>query len=257
MSSGAPMRAAPDGAPRGISPTGLHLAGISVAVGGRQILRDVTLDVEPGQVHVVMGPNGSGKSTLANAVMGRPGFEVTSGRIEIDGRDVTAIPAWERARAGLFLAPQSPVEVPGVDLVDLMQAAGVTGNVVAGIADEAARIGLDQRLLHRAVNVDLSGGEAKRSEAVQLAVLRPRYCVLDEIDSGLDVDALGAVARRIETATSEWGLGVLAVTHFQRLLQELHADQVHVLVDGEIVASGGPELAQELEGTGYRAYAAH
>jgi len=248
------VSAARDGAPAGTAPTGMHLTGIAVAVGGREILRDITLDVEPGQVHVVMGPNGSGKSTLANAVMGRPGFEVTAGHIEIDGQDVTALPAWKRARIGLFLAPQSPVEVPGVDLVDLVRAAGVPEDVVASVAAEAARIGLDERLLHRAVNVDLSGGEAKRSEAVQPGVLRPRYCVLDEIDSGLDVDALGAVARRIEAATSEWGLGVLAVTHFQRLLQELHADRVHVLVDGEIVASGGPELAHELESTGYRAY---
>jgi len=252
----APGTGGPPTEPTSSAAAGLHLDQVAVSVGGREVLHDVTLDVEPGQVHVVMGPNGSGKSTLANAVMGRPGFEVTAGCIQIDGREVTELPAWERARLGLFLAPQSPVEVPGVDLVDLVRAAGVRGDVVTTVATEAARIGLDQRLLHRAVNVDLSGGEAKRSEAVQLGVLRPRYCVLDEIDSGLDVDALGAVARRIEAATSEWGLGVLAVTHFQRLLQELHADQVHVLVNGQIVASGGPELAQELETTGYRAYSA-
>ncbi len=245
----------------------LVVEGLCAEVAGRQVLHGVDLAVRPGEVHVVMGPNGSGKSTLAHALTGRPGTTVTAGSITLDGRELVGLESWQRARAGLFLALQHPIEVPGVGLTDALGAA-LAGSrpagdavvtpdeVVARLRAEAGAIGFDERFLGRALNVDLSGGERKRNEIVQLGVLRPPYCVLDEIDSGLDVDALGAVARRLERATVEWGLGVLAVTHFQRLLVELRADAVHVLVGGRIVASGGAELAEELERTGYAAYRA-
>ncbi|MGH9047612.1 MAG: ABC transporter ATP-binding protein, partial [Acidimicrobiales bacterium] len=207
------------------------------------------------------GPNGSGKSTLAHALMGRPGTEVTGGSITIAGTELVGLPSWRRARAGLFLALQHPIEVRGVRLpavlADALAASGRNADTVAAALDqEADAIGFDRRFIDRAMNVDLSGGERKRNEILQMGVLRPRYAVLDEIDSGLDVDALRAVARRVERATTEWGLGVLAVTHFPRLLEELAADRVHVMVAGHVVAQGGPELARELETSGYTAYAA-
>lgn len=244
----------------------LDVENLHAEAGGREVVKGVDLTVRSGEVHVVMGPNGSGKSTLAHALMGRPGTTVTQGSIRLDGLELVGLPAWRRARAGLFLALQQPIEVPGV-LLDAAMAealAPVGGDreepalTAAGLGErlrhEAAAIGFDERFLRRALNVDLSGGERKRNEVLQLGVLRPPFCVLDEIDSGLDVDAVRAVARRIESATDEWGLGVVAVTHFHRLLRELRADHVHVLVGGRIVASGGPELAEELERTGYGAY---
>jgi Fe-S cluster assembly ATP-binding protein len=167
---------------------------------------------------------------------------------------------WERAQAGLFLALQYPIEVPGVSLVETLGEAFSAGGrardeVPALLASEASKVGLDSRFLSRPLNVDLSGGERKRNETVQLGVLAPSIAILDEIDSGLDVDALRAVARRIEALTAEIRLGVLAITHYSRLLYELHADRIHVLSKGRIVASGGPELARELENTGYAVYA--
>ncbi len=245
----------------------LEIENLHAEVAGRPVVHGVSLTVRGGEVHVVMGPNGSGKSTLAHAVMGRPGTVVTEGSIRLDGVELVGRPAWERARAGLFLALQQPIEVPGVRLEATM-AEALAGRAVGDPRDpsgaevlrgrlraEAAAIGFDERFLDRPLNVDLSGGERKRNEVLQLGVLRRPFCVLDEIDSGLDVDALGAVARRIEQATTEWGLGVLAVTHFHRLLVELRADVIHVLVAGRLVASGGPELAEELELTGYTHYA--
>ncbi|MHB1777240.1 MAG: Fe-S cluster assembly ATPase SufC [Acidimicrobiales bacterium] len=239
----------------------LEVAGLHAEAGGHEILHGVDLEVRSGEVHVVMGPNGSGKSTLAHALMGRPGTTVTAGSIALDGTELVGMPPWRRARAGLFLALQHPIEVPGVRLSAALTEAGSAVDDPAGRDDlerrmrqEASAIGFDERFLVRPLNVDLSGGERKRNEVLQLGVLRPAFAVLDEIDSGLDVDALGAVARRIERAPAEWGLGVVAVTHFQRLLVELAADRVHVLVGGRIVASGGPELARELEHTGYTGY---
>ena len=178
------------------------------------------------------------------------------GTVTLDGTDLLGLAPWERAQAGLFLAMQYPTEVPGVAVVDVLEAAYAgLGRDPAGVADrilvEAGRIGFDDRILHRAMNVDLSGGEKKRNETLQLGVLEPAIAILDEIDSGLDVDALRACARRIEAATEETGLGVLAITHYNRLLHELRADHVHVLSDGVIQRSGGPELAAELERTGY------
>jgi Fe-S cluster assembly ATP-binding protein len=237
----------------------LAIDDLTASVGGNPILRGVSLEVHSGEVHAVMGPNGSGKSTLSHVLMGRPGYEVTRGRVTLDGEDMLGLPAWKRARAGLFLAMQYPLEVPGVSLVDALGEAFVASGrhrqeVTALLSSEAARVGLEERFLSRPLNVDLSGGERKRNETIQLAVLRPKFAILDEIDSGLDVDALRAVSRRIEVMTTESELGVLAITHYNRLLYELRPDRVHVLVHGRIVESGGPELALQLEGTGYAAY---
>src|SRR6516165_5493610 len=238
----------------------LLVEDLRVNVGSRQILQGIDLEVRSGEVHAVMGPNGSGKSTLSHVLMGRPGYEVTGGRVLLDGVDLLSLSTWERAQAGLFLALQYPIEVPGVSLVDTLGEAFSAGGrardeVPALLAAEATRIGLDERFLTRPLNVDLSGGERKRNETVQLSVLAPSIAVLDEIDSGLDVDALRSVARRIEALTAEIRLGVLAITHYSRLLYELHADRIHVLSKGRIVASGGPELAKQLEDTGYAVYA--
>ena len=239
----------------------LRIEGLRIGIPGREILRGVDLVVGSGEVHAVMGPNGSGKSTLAHAIMGRPGYEVLGGSITLDGVDLLALPTWERARAGLFIGMQQPIAVPGVSLANSLVAARARAANGSGgddidqrLRDEAVRIGFDERFLDRPLNVDLSGGERKRNETLQMGVLRPRFAILDEIDSGLDVDALAAVARRVEEATEEWGLGVLAITHFRRLLNVLRADVVHVLSNGRIVASGGPELAEEVDKTGYAAY---
>jgi Fe-S cluster assembly ATP-binding protein len=234
-----------------------EVEGLCASVAGREVLHGIDLTVQSGEVHVIMGPNGSGKSTLAHALMGRPGTTVTAGSIRMDGEELVGLPAWQRARAGVFLALQNPVEVPGVGLRSLLDAAAGGSNsdsLDQRLAAEAKAIGLETDLLTRPLNVDLSGGEKKRTEMVQLGVLQPALCILDEIDSGLDVDALGAVARRLQLATSEWEVGILAVTHFHRFLVELEADVVHVMVDGRIVAIGDAALALELERTGYAAY---
>jgi Fe-S cluster assembly ATP-binding protein len=238
----------------------LVVAGLRAGVAGKEILRGVDLEVTSGQVHAVMGPNGSGKSTLAHVIMGAPGYEVYGGTVTLDGVDLLALPTWKRAQAGLFLAMQYPTEVPGVSLADAMAAAlapqgRATADVVELVAAEAVRVGMSPALLARPLNVDLSGGEKKRNETLQLAVLAPKIAVLDEIDSGLDVDALKAVSQRVELITNEVGLGVLVITHYSRLLRELRPDVVSVLRKGRIVATGGPGLAEELESTGYAGYA--
>jgi Fe-S cluster assembly ATP-binding protein len=237
----------------------LRIEGLHAKVAGREILTGIDLTVRSGEVHAVMGPNGSGKSTLSHVLMGRPGYEVTGGRVLLDDVDLLGLPTWRRAQAGLFLALQYPIEVPGVSLEDMLRQSFVASGrepatVGAAVAAEAARIGFDERLVRRPLNVDLSGGEKKRNETVQLGVLRPCIAVLDELDSGLDVDALRACSRRIEAATNEDGLGVLAITHYSRLLTELRPDIVHVMARGRIQQSGGPELADELERTGYAGY---
>ncbi len=247
-----------------MSPSELRIEGLRAGIPGREILRGVTLAVRSGEVHAVMGPNGSGKSTLAHVLMGRPGYEILDGSVTLDGVDLLSLPTWRRARAGLFVGMQNPIEVPGVSLTASLSAAqasvpgGGTDGRAGGMSErlhvEARRIGFDERFLDRPLNVDLSGGERKRNETLQLGVLRPRFAVLDEIDSGLDVDALGAVGRRVQEATSEWGLGVLAITHFRRLLDVLRPDVVHVLSDGRVVATGDHELAEMVDRTGYAAY---
>jgi Fe-S cluster assembly ATP-binding protein len=254
----------------------LVVRGLRAGVTSREVLAGIDLVVRSGEVHAVMGPNGSGKSTLAHVLMGRPEYQVLGGSVTLDGEDLLALPAWRRARRGLFLAPQYPTEIPGVRLQDMLaealagsgqasadgsldegrQEAGTgVGSTTDRAAVEAERVGLETKLLERPLNVDLSGGERKRSETLQLAVLRPHIAILDELDSGLDVDGLRDVAHRIRAAVDEWGLGVLAITHYRRLLSVLRPDVVHVLVGGHIVASGGPDLAEELERTGYAQYA--
>jgi Fe-S cluster assembly ATP-binding protein len=242
----------------------LAVTELRAAVAGHEILRGVDLKVRSGEVHALMGPNGSGKSTLSHTLMGRADYEVLGGSVTVDGEEILGLPTWQRAEKGLFLAMQYPVEVPGVRLVDMLEAsrsqgngegAARTGQERAAIAErlgaEAGRLAVDPRFLERGVNVEFSGGEQKRAETLQLAVLRPKFAILDEIDSGLDVDALRDVSRRIEAMTTEDGLGVLAITHYARLLTELRPDVVHVFMAGRIITSGGPELADELEQTGY------
>jgi Fe-S cluster assembly ATP-binding protein len=239
----------------------LRVEGLRASVEGREILRGVDLEVVSGEVHALMGPNGSGKSTLSHVLMGRGDYEVTGGSVTIDGEELLGRPTHERAARGLFLALQYPVELPGVRVSDLLTTAlreqgRDASGVDARVASEAGRLGVAQQFLDRGLNVEFSGGEQKRAETLQLAVLQPAFAILDEIDSGLDVDALRPVARRIEAMTSEAALGVLAITHYARLLDELRADRVHVLMAGQVVATGGPELAQKLEETGYEGLAA-
>ena len=239
--------------------TTLEIKNLAVSVGGSQILNDVTLTIKSGEVHAVMGPNGAGKSTLSAALMGKPGYVVTGGSVKLDGVDMLALPTWQRATAGLHLIMQYPTEIPGVMLQDAMSAAldareRDTTNLRSLIATEAKRISFDTDLVDRAVNVDFSGGEKKRNETVQLAMLQPKIAILDELDSGLDIDALRDCAQRVEDATREMNLGVLVITHYSRLFEQLKPDFVHILTNGRIVKSAGPELADELEVTGYAAY---
>lgn len=239
----------------------LEIRDLHASIGGKEILRGINLTLSSGEVHAVMGPNGAGKSTLSAVVMGKPGYVVTAGSILLDGQEMLGLATWERADAGLHLVMQYPTEVPGVMLEDVLTEALKGRNREADIErlpalmrEEATRIGLDSRLLDRALNVDLSGGEKKRNETLQLAVLRPRFVILDELDSGLDIDALRDCARRVMEASEEDGLGVLAITHYSRLLTELRPSRVHILVKGRIVESGGPELADVLERDGYAAF---
>jgi Fe-S cluster assembly ATP-binding protein len=242
----------------------LEIRGLRASVAGKEILRGVDLTIRSGEVHAVMGPNGAGKSTLSAVIMGKPGYAVLAGSVMLDDVDVLALPAWQRAAVGLHLVMQYPTEVPGVMLDDmLVEALTSRGRDTATLGDtllaEAERIGLEERLLHRPLNVDLSGGEKKRNETLQLAVLQPRFAILDELDSGLDIDALRDCSRRVEALSNDSTdgrepMGVLAITHYSRLLTELKPDHVHILVKGRIVTSGGPELADVLESDGYAAF---
>jgi Fe-S cluster assembly ATP-binding protein len=241
----------------------LRIRDLRVNVAGKQILTGIDLEVASGEVHAIMGPNGSGKSTLSHALMGHPDYEVTGGSVTLDGEELLGLPTHVRAAKGLFLAPQYPVELPGVHLEPMLREALAArdaddfASLPARLEAEARSVGLAPSAVARAVNVAFSGGEKKRNETVQLAILRPRIAVIDEIDSGLDIDALRDVARRIEQMTQPGAgdggepLGVLAITHYARLLSELRPDRVHVLRGGRVVMSGGPELADQLEQTGY------
>ena len=240
--------------------TTLEIRDLHVSVGSTQILNGITLTIKSGEVHAVMGPNGAGKSTLSAAIMGKPGYTVTSGSILLDGKDVLAMPTWKRAVAGLHLVMQYPTEVPGVKLSEVLSEAltarnSSLPNLNKTINEEASRISFDTELVNRAVNVDFSGGEKKRNETLQLAVLKPKIAILDELDSGLDIDALRDCAKRVEDATNEDQLGALVITHYSRLFEELKPDFVHILAKGRIVKSGGPVLVDELERDGYAAYA--
>jgi Fe-S cluster assembly ATP-binding protein len=240
----------------------LEIEDLHAGVEGREaILRGVSLTIRRGEVHAIMGPNGSGKSTLSYVLMGRPGYAVTSGSVRFKGQDLLAMPADERARAGMFLAFQYPQEIAGVTVINFLRAArnAVTGTeqspmeFLKFLRTKMALLGMDDEMVRRYVNQGFSGGEKKRNEILQMAVLEPDLAVLDETDSGLDIDALRAVSDGIKTVAGE-KQGVLLITHYQRILNYITPDHVHVLVSGRIVRSGGPELAAELERTGYDAF---
>lgn len=234
----------------------LIIENVSARIGDKQILKGVDLTVQAGEVHAIMGPNGAGKSTLASVLTGRRDVVVTGGSVRLDGIELLDLEPWQRAQAGLFLIMQYPTEVPGVRVPDMMraafEAAGRDRSAVDDkIAVEADRLEVPESLLGRPVNVDLSGGEKKRNETLQLGVLGPKFAILDELDSGLDVDAMRLASARVESETNENGLGVIAITHYNRLLDELQADVVHVLVNGRIVDYGPAQLADEIEANGY------
>jgi len=238
----------------------LVVSGLRAGIAGQEILRGVDLEVASGEVHALMGPNGSGKSTLSHTLMGRADYTVTGGSVTIDGDELLGMPTWQRAAHGLFVAMQYPVEVPGVRLEDFMAAAlrgrGVEPNGLSErVQREAERLGVNEEFLTRAINDEFSGGEKKRLETLQLALLEPKFAILDEIDSGLDVDAMRDVARAVADMAATRDLGVLAITHYARLLTELRPDRIHVLVQGRVIGSGGPELADRLEAEGYEGVA--
>lgn len=239
--------------------TVLSIRDLHAKAGDTKILNGINLTVRAGEVHAVMGPNGAGKSTLSAVIMGKPGYTVTKGSIMLDDVDIVSLPTWKRALAGLHLVMQYPTEIPGVGIDDLLDEAlaergSDRSRLAAQIGAEAERIGLNESLIHRSVNVDFSGGEKKRNETLQLAMLDPRIVVLDELDSGLDIDALRDCARRVEDLTNERQLGVLVITHYSRIFADLKPNFVHILAKGRIVASGGPELAEQLERDGYDAF---
>jgi Fe-S cluster assembly ATP-binding protein len=241
----------------------LRIEDLHVAVGDKQILRGVDLEVRQSEVHALMGPNGSGKSTLAGVIMGRPGYRVTGGDVVYQGESILRLIPDERARRGLFLAFQYPVEVPGVSMVNFLRSAynavknpGDDGKQMSALGfrkllkEKMGLVGVDDDMVRRYVNQGFSGGEKKRMETLQLAVLEPAIAILDETDSGLDIDALKAVANGINQLRGP-NLGLLLITHYQRILDYVTPDHVHVLMGGRIVRSGGPELAKELEAKGY------
>ena len=240
----------------------LKIDNLHVSVAGKQILKGLTLELVPGQVHAIMGPNGAGKSTLGNVLAGREGYEVTAGSVEFDGRDLLTLEPEERAAAGVFLAFQYPVEIPGVNNTYFLRTALNAQRKARGeaeldsmqflkrVREKLAVLHLKDELLHRGVNEGFSGGEKKRNEIFQLAVLEPKLAILDETDSGLDIDALKTVADGVNALRSP-DRSFLVITHYQRLLDYIKPDVVHVLADGRIVETGGPELALELEQHGY------
>ena len=240
----------------------LKIENLSATVGGKKVLKELSLEIKAGEVHAIMGPNGSGKSTLSYVLAGRPGYEITSGRVEFEGRDLTTLSPEERARAGLFLGFQYPVEIPGVNNVYLLKAALNARRKAQGLAEVDAYeflqlvrvkmklMQMDESFLSRGVNEGFSGGEKKRNEILQMLVIEPTLAVLDETDSGLDIDALKVVARGVNSLRSAQR-GVLLITHYQRLLDHVVPDFVHVLVRGRIAKSGDKSLALELEERGY------
>ncbi len=244
----------------------LSINNLHAAVGGTEILKGLSLDVPAGEVHAIMGPNGAGKSTLSYVLTGRQGYEVTAGSATLDGADLLALNPSERAAKGLFLSFQYPLEIPGVPALTFIRTAlnaqrkargepEVTAPAFLKLAREAsARLKIDFEMLRRPLNVGFSGGEKKRMEILQMAMLSPRLLILDETDSGLDIDALRIVSEGVNAMRAP-DRAMLVITHYQRLLDYVKPDRVHVLAGGRIVASGGPELAHELEREGYDKYA--
>jgi Fe-S cluster assembly ATP-binding protein len=246
----------------------LRIENLHATVAGKPILNGVSLDVPAGEVHAIMGPNGSGKSTLAYVLAGRPGYEVSEGSATFDGRDLLAMAPHERAAAGLFLGFQYPVEIPGVSMLQFLreslnaqrrsrgQDELSAAEFIKLAREQAALLGMDAEMLKRPVNVGFSGGEKKRAEMVQMGIIQPRFAVLDETDSGLDIDALRIVGEGINRIMRAPDKGVLLITHYERLLEYVRPDRVHVLQDGRITRSGDIELARDLERTGYAEAAA-
>ncbi len=246
----------------------LQINNLHAMVGGTEILKGLTLSLNPGEIHAIMGPNGAGKSTLSYVLGGRPGYEVTDGSVTFNGTDLLDMPPHERAAAGLFLGFQYPVEIPGVSNVQFLREAlnaqrkargeePLSGGEFLKLARaQADAMGMDMDMLKRPVNVGFSGGEKKRNEMVQMGILDPSLAILDETDSGLDIDALRVVGEGINRIMRKPDKAVLLITHYQRLLDYVKPDFVHVLADGRIVRSGGAELAHELEREGYRELAA-
>jgi Fe-S cluster assembly ATP-binding protein len=244
----------------------LEITDLHVAVDGHEILRGLSLALPSGEVHALMGPNGSGKSTLANSLLGNPAYEITAGQIRLNGEDITALPTDERAARGLFLGFQHPEEIAGVSVLNFLRQAisrrrGIEDYSVLEVrmqlVEWTKRLGMDQRFTERYLNEGFSGGERKRNEVLQMALMQPDVAVLDETDSGLDIDALGNVARGIEEVRKDRPeLGILLITHYQRILDHLSPDVVHVLVGGRIVETGGPDLARTVEAKGFDAFKA-
>ncbi len=240
----------------------LKIENLHVSIGDKQILKGLDLELQPGKVHAIMGPNGSGKSTLGNVIAGREGYDITAGSVTFMGRDLLALAPEERAAAGVFLAFQYPVEIPGVNNTYFLRAALNAQRRARGeteidsmqflklVREKLAVLHLKDELLHRGVNEGFSGGEKKRNEIFQLALLEPALAILDETDSGLDIDALKTVAEGVNALRSPDRM-FLVITHYQRLLDYIKPDVVHVLADGRIVETGGPELALQLEAHGY------
>jgi Fe-S cluster assembly ATP-binding protein len=245
----------------------LEIKNLHADVGGKEILQGLDLTVKAGEVHAIMGPNGSGKSTLSYVLAGKPGYEVTKGSVRYQGEDLLALAPDERAAKGIFLAFQYPLEIPGVATMTFLRTALnalrkrrgeeelSTPEFLRLVREKAKDLGIDQDILKRAVNVGFSGGEKKRNEILQMALLQPKLCVLDETDSGLDIDALKIVADGVNKLRSN-KRAIVVITHYQRLLNHIVPDIVHVMAKGRIVRSGGPELAHELEARGYAAYEA-
>lgn len=236
----------------------LHVS-VETEQGTKQILRGVDLTIGAGETHAIMGPNGSGKSTLAYAIAGHPKYKVDSGSILLDGVEMLSLTVDERARAGLFLAMQYPVEIPGVSVTNFLRTAktAIDGEAppirgwIKDVRESMANLRMDPAFAERNVNEGFSGGEKKRNEILQLELLKPRFAVLDETDSGLDVDALKIVSEGVNRAKENTGLGILLITHYNRILKYITPDFVHVFVAGRIVEQGGPELAVRLENEGY------
>lgn len=244
---------------------GLQINRLSVEIDGKRILNDLSLTVPRGEIHAIMGPNGTGKSTLSYAMMGRPGYEPIEGDVSLNGQSLSELSVSERANAGLFLAFQNPIAVPGVTVANFLRTAVNARNKAKDpnakpVAIPAFRkrlketmnaLKIDPVFGGRYLNDGFSGGEKKRLEVLQMAILEPEFAILDEIDSGLDIDALRIVAEGVNRLVRETGMGALIITHYQRLLNEIIPDRVHIMVDGRIVRSGGPDLALMLEERGY------
>ena len=243
----------------------LEIKNIHAKIGNKEILKGLSLNIKPGKIHVIMGPNGSGKSTLCNVLMGHPKYKVTKGSVKLDEKNLLNLKTHERSHAGLFLAFQQPTEIPGVTFGNFLRSsknaklkANDKNSTPIGPVDfigtmkkATSLLKIDEKFIGRQVNKGFSGGEKKKAEIAQMAVLEPKYALLDEIDSGLDIDALKIVAKSIKNIHKKDKTGIILITHYQRILNYITPDHVHVIADGKIVKSGGPKLAQDLEKNGY------